>query len=372
MTGPRTSWMVVLALLGASGCTPAFNLRGNNPAPATTLKQISVHEFVASHNENADRIKTLQARPSIRVASTMVRGGVEGHLWLEKPQNFKLVLTHMGATKADLGSNDREFWFWVQNRQDRSIYWADHSDAEANGLAASYQPDWIIEALGIKSISPAEEARITAREGPEPGTTLFTFAGGSNPAYREVVVWNQSRRIKEYSLYSRDRKTLLARAEIKNYKTHELESNGEGLADTCHIPGAIRLEWKPEQLALDVDMDSGVKINQFDSTKSAGLFVEPKVPGYTRVNLSEMANMAAEKPETRSRTMVRRTIPPPVRRDVKLGRPSAIEDEASNQPAASRPLLEPVIGAPMPAPPGTDWQTASTVDRSGLSSSIDR
>ena len=41
---------------------------------------------------------------------------------------------------------------------DKSIYWCNYDELDSSPLAVTYQPDWIIEALGLKPIS-AEEAK---------------------------------------------------------------------------------------------------------------------------------------------------------------------------------------------------------------------
>ncbi len=349
MNGRRLLMMTALAFMGSSGCA-AFGLRSPTPAkPTLARKSLEVENFVASYNENAERIKSLQARPSIGVSGQGVRGRVDGHLALERPRNFKLVLSHVNSNVADIGSNDQEFWFWVQSKQDKSIYWCDHADREKSALAQSFKPDWIVEVMGLRPISSAEAMGLTTKPGPEPGTTTIAFPGrnADGLAPREMVVWNQNRRIKEYRLYSADHKTVIAHAEIKGYKTYTLDSDEGSLADVCHLPENVRLEWKPEQLALDVALKE-VKINQLDPDRSAARFVEPKLPGYARVNLAELARGRGSE----SGTTVRRTLPPPPHDDgVRLGAPTPIDDATSmNGPARAR--FDEVIGAPMPTAPG--------------------
>lgn len=357
MNGRRLILMTAMALTaGSSGCA-ALGMRPNTPPkPALARKPLDVQEFVANYNENAERIKDLQARPSIGVAGQGVRGRVDGHLALERPRNFKLVLSHLNSDLADIGSNDQEFWFWVRSKQDKSIYWCDHGDRGRSALAQSFQPDWIVEAMGLRPISSSDAAGITTREGPEPGTTTIVFAGSRNSplAAREMVVWNQNRRIKDYRLYTADHKTVIAQAEIKGYKTYTLDSSDGSLADVCHLPENVHLDWKPEQLTLDVALQE-VRINQLDPSRSATRFVEPNLPGYARVNLAELARGRSPG----SGTTVRRTLPPPPHdEDVKLGRPTPLDDTTSmNAPRRTR--FEEVVGAPMPTPPGGDLaQTA--------------
>ena len=36
------------------------------------------------------------------------------------------------------------------------IYWCNYDELDSSALAVTYQPDWIIEALGLKPITPEE------------------------------------------------------------------------------------------------------------------------------------------------------------------------------------------------------------------------
>ncbi len=64
---------------------------------------------------------------------------------MERPRNFKLeIVARSGRTKADIGSNDEEFWFWVDNDKDKSINWCRYEDLESSAVPVTYQPDWII------------------------------------------------------------------------------------------------------------------------------------------------------------------------------------------------------------------------------------
>jgi hypothetical protein len=148
---------VVLAMaltLGLSGCR-AFNNGSISSTPRPlAARTFDIDGFVAEHNRNAELIQSLTAKPSIGVAGRVMRTRTEGRLALERPRNFKLELSTMNDKKADIGSNDEEFWFWVQNDKDHSIYWCRYADLAASSLAITHQPDWIIEALGLAKRPP--------------------------------------------------------------------------------------------------------------------------------------------------------------------------------------------------------------------------
>jgi hypothetical protein len=373
----------LLATLGAAGCRTAGTapIAHNRPPETRPRSSFDVEEFVAEHNQDAERIRSLEAKPSITVKywdeGRKREGQVDGRLALERPRNFKLQMSAHLSTIADIGSNDERFWFWVQSRKDKSVYVCDYADLGSTSLAATYQPDWIVEAMGLKPISADEAAQIKVRPGQTPGTTalIFPATGSGGQAYsRIMIVSDLTRNVQEFRVLSSDGQALLAQATIRGYKEKELPvAQAEGRTprarETCRVPEDFTLEWKREQLVLVVALREP-QVNQFDSARRAALFVEPTLSGYTRVNLAELSRQK----EPHSSTEVRETIPVPEAAPVpgprdrpRLGRPLGIrEDSAAVKPPRRTdqdlprgPVLLPVfnpdeevIGAPLPAPPG--------------------
>ena len=129
----RSIMLAIAATLGASGCR-AWSPGSLAPTPRPLAERtFDMDEFVAEHNRNADRIQTLEAKPSIGVAGRCMKARADGRLALERPRNFKLELMSMGAVKADIGSNDEEFWFWVHNDEER-IYWCNYDELDSSTL----------------------------------------------------------------------------------------------------------------------------------------------------------------------------------------------------------------------------------------------
>ena len=309
--------LAIAAMLGAGGCA-AWN-RGTlslMPAPRPLSERVfDVDAFVAEHNKNADRIQTLEAKPSIDIHGRMgrvTRAHAEGRLALERPRNFKLELSSTGGRKeADLGSNDEEFWFWVSS--EKAIYWCNYADLDSSAVAVTYQPDWIIEALGLKPISPQEAAKIKVGVGDVRGTTKLVFPAtksGNETFMRMMIVDNRTKRIREHRIYGGDQqapsassRSLLAQAEVSNFVEYDTGSADSTDRQSCYLPQNVKLDWKRDQLMLDVLMQS-VKVNQFDPSRSAAIFIEPEVPGHERRNLAEL-NRADRKG---SQTKVRQTL----------------------------------------------------------------
>jgi hypothetical protein len=340
-----------------------------------------LQEFVAEHNANAERIKSLEARPTIGVKigrpGETQQGRVDGKLALERPRNFKLELSHGFSSVADIGSNDDRFWFWFQNKKDKSVYVCDYAELSSTSLAVTYQPDWIAEALGLKVITRDEAAQIKVRPGTQPGTTALTFAAtrsGGQSYSRMMIVSDLTGRVVEFRVFAPDGKMLISQAAIKKYRDLPLKEGDDdgGSHASCYLPENIVLDWKREMLSLDVVLRE-VKVNQFDPARRTALFVEPAPSGYARVNLAEVARTK----EQDGSTAVRETIPAPEPRSrPRLSPPMQIrpENAASIPEKRSRkepepahsPLLLPVldldvVGAPIPTAPETAASAAMTI-----------
>lgn len=368
----------VLAGCRADGTGSLSMLPRRGPSPPS----FDLDGFIDEHNKNAEAIGSVEARPSINVASAtpmrkMFKANLSGHLALERPRNFKLELEAEGVPKADLGSNAQEFWYWVSSpdRDQKYIYWCNYRDLDTSDLPITYQPDWIIEAMGLKPISAREVATVKVERGSESGTTRLIFPAARDrgqPYSREMIVGNTDRHIRRLKVFSESR-VLLAEAVAEDFQTFPTGTAGPGERESGYLPQKVRLDWRREQLVLDVALRE-VKVNQFDHAMAADIFVEPDVIGYTRLNLAE-ASRGDRSSERRTRT--RQSLPPPEPRDdVHLGRPSPMkEDDNPALPKVGRrtprpqpeeddapaPALEPVVGTPIPHAPGPPPLQASTI-----------
>lgn len=370
MLAGRRIWLVLAVSCGLAGCRAAdTGSLSSRARPGIGQKSFDLDEFVAQHNRNAESIETLEARPSIDVTSGR-KVAVDGRLAIERPRNFKLELSSFGIKKGDIGSNDEEFWYWVAMREQPYVFWCRYDEVQSSALPITYQPDWIIEALGLRVISREDAARVQVRPGIEPGTSVLTFPpvrDQGEPYSREMVVLNRERRIKKLMVFSEKPRTLIAEATPTAYQSLST-SGGAATPGTCYLPTNLKLDWKREQLVLDVAMNpKEIRLNQFDHTRSAALFVEPQIPGYTRRNLAEASR--GMRPERRTST--RETLPAPdMRGSIELGEPTPVPDDATASPrvgsrsrrsapasASSDPAsytFGELVGAPTPR--GADYQ----------------
>ncbi len=211
---------------------------------------------------------------------------------MDRPKDFRLEIKFHGRSQADIGSNDQGFWFWVNDKKEKAIYVCDYEHANANPLGVTMQPEWIMEAMGLREISEREAATISATKGDKPGQLVLTQLrndpkGGT--LTKVTVVDESSGEILEHRLYSGAKEKLLARATISETKHIQMESTeADPSGSVVNFPAKIKLEWVAEKFSLDITMDKPTINPVFPKNQQVALFTEPKIRGAVRTDLAKL------------------------------------------------------------------------------------
>ncbi len=318
---------------GASGLTA-------KPAPQVPGVSLTASEAIERHNLNAARVQALEARPRISVTSPGGSGSADGKMALERPRNFKLQIdATVKGTIADIGSNDKGFWFWAQSKKDNNVYVCSYDEIDRSPLSAAFQPDWIVEAMGLRTISREEARQMTSKGADIPGAVklVSTRKGSNGETLTKETILDTSGRIKEHRLYQgqgRDR-TLIASASVSEFKSFPVEG-GESVT----LPYHFRLDWIPEKLTLDIMLERPTLLTSYDDERRLTLFAEPKIHGTGRVNLAELAPRHSASSASRQadpatpRTRQSRGTPSSRDSGVRLGAPEPFGvDDSARAPA---------------------------------------
>lgn len=140
--------------------------------------------------------------------------------------------------------------------------------------------------MGLKPIAREDVASIRVRNGLKPGTVVLSFPpvrGQGEPYTREMVVSSTDRRIQKLQIFSERPRALIAEAVPDTYQSYAGDAAAPSRS-TCYLPQRLKLDWKREQLVLDVTLKD-VTVNQFDHAER-GLFhragprrLHPEEPG---------------------------------------------------------------------------------------------
>jgi hypothetical protein len=156
-------------------------------------KAPSVEAIVGYLNSNSSRIHTVRSTDLDMTCSVGAQSfGVRGKMIAQKPRNFLLAADVFGAREVDLGSNDREFWWWIKKNDPPYQFFCGYDDLKSGRVARvpfPFQPDWIVDALGMGSYSPADRYKLEV-QGDKLKLVERTLSPQGKPV-RKVIVMNR-------------------------------------------------------------------------------------------------------------------------------------------------------------------------------------
>ena len=275
---------ILTLILGGSGCAsfrprfPKMPLLGFQAIPKdATAEQVCRHL-----NENVvggpgqPGVSAWESH-KVRVHLTGVPVSLPATLTVRAPRDLRLRISHpmMGSDKADLGSNAERFWFWAEDGGPK-LFTARHEHAHrvARQLQIPFEPDWVIDALGVRKIDPRNiELRPTGND--------------------QIVELAEPYRLPDGHRAERIRRVNLRDGEIIG---HELRCRGRTIAEArinewtrCRrtqrkTPRAISLRWPEAGTGMSLRI-AETEINPRHLTTA--LFEMPRREGIATVDLSQ-------------------------------------------------------------------------------------
>ena len=76
-----------------------------------------------------------------------------------------LTGTLIGKEEVQLSSNDQEFWYWIKQSKPPYLFhcsYQDLAEGKVRQMPFPFQPDWLMEALGMGEYGPPENYQLRA------------------------------------------------------------------------------------------------------------------------------------------------------------------------------------------------------------------
>ncbi|HWE35246.1 MAG TPA: hypothetical protein VG406_01640 [Isosphaeraceae bacterium] len=369
-TAVLAPWLGLVALAGCHALDrdPAL------PAPQLSRRdgQAEARAILVRANENARKVTSLKATPGITLSRTR-RGAfsvqLDGQLAMNRPRDFRLLLNRSagagGANEADLGSNGQEFWFWTRDSKEPYILVCSYDQGGNSPLATALQPDWILEAMGLRIIPDDEIRNVKARRvGADVVLTSYRKGVAGESLRKEWWADAATGRIKSHTLAALQgtKWTPLAEATIKETRDLAVPDAGAEPSGKVTLPRTVQLTWhQPQAFQIALDLKQ-VEVNPGFDADQAALFEVPEKEGFVRKDLRELGGANyAQAPATApaaARPQQRSSRPPP---PVRLGEPEPIGLDGAVPAGLDGPtplsLALPdgpaIVGDRPPGPPGS-------------------
>lgn len=258
--------VVVAALLQSSGCR-WFNRQDNAPDAAAAKvfgpgEVPTEKQLVDLVNERAKLVNTLKIR-NVHidvVENGKSQPGVEAVLVCQKQRDFRLQGKAAVGSVIDIGSNDKELWFWFKYMEPAGVYHCSYDDLDngkAQRMPFPIRPEWVIQVMGIAEYNDdLSKYKVTSRGGflelreqslsPQgQPTTRVTIFNPKPTAGKPLIC--------QHLLYNAEGK-LVCWAEI----TEVQQDRGN---PQIVLPTRLRMTWPEQKLEIKMMIDDGFKVN---------------------------------------------------------------------------------------------------------------
>lgn len=222
------------------------------PEPCVLTPDATPEEIVNVLNDN---ITKLYAWRSTDVKISM-RGvpSLKAVMAVESPRKLRLIVRSLVADEVDLGSNPERFWFWMKRSEMRGILTASYDDvAEGRPMGpVPFQPDWLIETLGVVPFAAAE-FHMHELPGSQPRRVQFVadeVTPQGKRVHRTMLVDACHGLVLEHSLREPSGR-VVARATLRNYQR---EPSG------VRMPHRIDLHWPDSEVDLTLEIGA-IEVN---------------------------------------------------------------------------------------------------------------
>ncbi|MCI0685171.1 MAG: hypothetical protein L0Y71_23990 [Gemmataceae bacterium] len=244
-------------------------------------------DVVAYLNNNAGRIQSFRSDDlQITVHAGAIPVGLSGKLMTQKPLHFRMSGDALGNRVVDLGSNDQEFWWWISKDDPPDQYYCsykDMQDGRLRSLPFPFQPQWIMETLGLGPYGPAEKYEMDHDE-----YHLRLVERGRSPQgrmVRKVIVMKRTPQkapnpqVVQYLLLDDATGQELCSAHI---------SRAQQLAGGALLPQRMELRWPAAKARLDMTFN-GAAIN---TSLPQTAFLRNPMPGVRSRDLAQIFDSA--------------------------------------------------------------------------------
>jgi hypothetical protein len=258
-------------------------------------KAPTVAALVDYMNDNAGRIKSVQCNSlEVTCAQGVERINLHGKMVAEKPRGFRMSLDGpLGFSQvADLGSNSDEFWFWIKPQPGQKMqsyqYYCSYKDLEkgVGFIPIPFQPDWIMEAMGLGPYGPADRYQIETDDKTQTIRLIEKSRSPQGTPVRKVIVMH--RREKKAPEPQITHFILIDDTTNQEICSAHIQQTMVDKATGAILPRKLDLNWRQENATLSLVMDR----------TAVNVAVPPRAFVRTPLNGVQSYNLALRQPDS--------------------------------------------------------------------------
>jgi hypothetical protein len=272
----------------AGGCQwfkDKFTNNNGSKGTFTSNEKPRAQDLVDYLNRDAQRIDTIVVQQlDVDARRGLITFGLNGWLAAQKPNKFRMgaKFPAAGGPAADIGSNSREFWFWMAKSDPPYLFYCNHNDVQNAQLPFPFHPEWVMEALGMATMNPNGDYRVEMRSRGTIELIERTRSPQGQPV-RKITVFNSQTvggsqpQVVERRLVDEQGKDI-AIARITEMQRDPYSG--------VTIPRRIAFDYPAERLTLTLTLDQAAVNQPVDPSTAQNWFTRPYLEGVQSIDLA--------------------------------------------------------------------------------------
>jgi hypothetical protein len=302
LVGAGLALALLALLVGCNTFKPHSEGTSDRILPGTAAAP-TAEKLVAYLNQNAQAVRSIEAKKVFMTARQNNEhvGGLEGFLACQKgdrpgvPPNFRLQAEVVGSSEVDIGSNSEEFWFWIKRAPQPYVFhcsYADYPKVAARGnMPFPFQPEWVVEALGMAEYDPSQKYEINTQGQSKTYDLVQRTQSAKGAPVVKVVAFHKAPRpgtsqVAAYILYEPTNDNKTPYRQICSAIIDESQVVPVGGGKSVAMPSKVRLICPQEKMELTMELGK-VQVNvPFDPDRVSMLFTRQSLSGLKSYDLA--------------------------------------------------------------------------------------
>jgi hypothetical protein len=275
------------SLLTLTGCADNWNfLRKSQDQPAVVNgKSPTAAELVTYLNGNSQKVHSMSCLDvDLDVQQGLQPIGLTAKLVCEQPRYFRMGANSplKGGSEFILGSNDREFWYYIARANPPGQFYCSYGDLRTKQipLPFPFQPEWVMETLGMATYPVNGQYRVEMKR--DSIELIQDTVSSQGQPVQKVVVFNREARNSQIRAYVlRDMKGK----DICSAQIQDVQRVGNAV-----VPFKLVLSWPEQNTKLSMKLNKPT-LNQVSPESASTLFRRVPLSG---IQSYDLANLARE------------------------------------------------------------------------------
>lgn len=270
------------------------------PRPTEKLPDVAPNRLVKYLNDRATQFQSIDYGDVRYHCSQGVvpLPALEGNLACAQPRNFRMVGTRTPGTRVDVGSNDQQFWMFVQIPTQKPTYvYASHDDFKAGKARlpddVPFEPEWVMQAIGMMTLPAGDQYRVEINERDRTYTLWWPATTPAGLQIRKEIVFDGDSaapphpQVKRHVVRDPRTKRVICTAEIKSAQAIPAGTDAEtGYPLAIQYPTRVVLRWEEQKFEMDMTLDKA-RVNQpVPEEQARRLFTRPTIQNVPEINLA--------------------------------------------------------------------------------------